>query len=362
MAFLRPSGPYHVGSIMHELVDADRPSNLKNDTAGRRLLIKAWYPADPTTATGMELLWEQLREDPQTPLPVRLVLGCVRKRTSTYRKAHFNADVPASSVVVYNHGLISFASENTSLMEELASHGQIVISIQHAEQLLELRALSGAQSAEKKKVDASLMQKLRSAPQSERAKLGLEYCRASTNTNRIVVERSIDTSFVLDRIEDVLAQIPGLRAQSIEKSAGHLVGFSVGGAVSWETAKRDSRARSVINLDGGMHGTLDATELRVPYLMMYSSANDGSNDELLPSSVTRLVRPDTTHLNYHDIAALLPVLRYVRLTGRTNAKSFLAYRNQIVREFLSRTAQPADDPTASLGRLDPSDRILPRLL
>jgi predicted dienelactone hydrolase len=343
MAFLEPSGPYDVGSILHELVDADRASNLKSDTAGRRLLIKAWYPADPTATAEKELLWEQLRQDAQTPAPVRLLLGCLRKTTSTHRNAPFNSDVPVSRVVVYNHGLISFASENTSLMEELASHGQTVISIQHAEQLVELRALNEAQSAEKKKADAKLGQRLRSAPRSERAKLALEYYRASTNTNRIVVERSIDTSFVLDHLENVLAQIPGLQTHSIERPSAYLVGFSVGGAVSTETAKRDSRACSVINLDGGMHGTLDATGLRVPYLMMYSSANDGGNDQLLPSSATRQAPPDTTHLNYHDIAALLPVLRYVRVTGRTDAKSFLAYRNQVVREFQSRQAQPAKD-------------------
>ena len=150
MAFLEPSGPYDVGSIVHELVDADRASSLKSDTAGRRLLIKAWYPADPTATAEKELLWEQLRQDAQTPAPVRLLLGCLRKTTSTHRNAPFNSDVPVSRAVVYNHGLISFASENTSLMEELASHGQTVICIQHAEQLVELRALNGAQSAEKK--------------------------------------------------------------------------------------------------------------------------------------------------------------------------------------------------------------------
>jgi len=241
MAFLTPSGPYRVGSTMHELVDADRPSHLTSDAAGRRLLIKAWYPAHPTAATEKELLWEQLREDAKTPLPMRLALGCLRTRTSTHRRAHFRADVPESSVVIYNHGLISFASENTSLMEELASHGQTAISIQHVEQLPELRALSETQSAEKKNADAKILQRLRSAAPSERAALALDYYRGSTNTNRVVIERSIDTSFVLDRMEDVLAQIPGLPARAIRKSSAHLIGFSVGGAVSTETAKRDSR-------------------------------------------------------------------------------------------------------------------------
>lgn len=336
MAFLRPSGRYRVGSTTHDLVDAGRPTNLKSDLAGRRLLVKVWYPADSTAETQRELLWDQLRKDPQTPTAFRLVLGCLRKRTASHRGAHFDASVPVSSVVIYNHGLVSFASENTSLMEELASHGQTVMSIQHAEQLSELRALSGAQSAEKKKEGADLQERLSTAPRPERAKLAVEYYRASTNTNRIVVERSIDTSFVLDHIEEVLAQIPGAQVRSIDKSSAHLIGLSVGGAVSTETAKRDSRACSVINLDGGMQGSLDAKEVRVPYLMMYSSANDGINDELLPPSATRLVPPDTKHLNYHDIAALLPLLRYAGVTGRTNAKVFLAYRNNTVREFHSR--------------------------
>jgi hypothetical protein len=153
--------------------------------------------------------------------------------------------------------------------------------------------LSGAQSAEKKKADARLMQRLKSASPSGRAKLAFEYYQGSVNTNRIVIERSIDTSFVLDHVEDVLARIPGWEARSIERSSARLVGVS------------------------------------------YSSANDGANDDLLPSTATRLSPADTTHLNYHDIAALLPVLRYVHVTGRTNATSFLAYRNRLVREFHS---------------------------
>ena len=69
--------------------------------------------------------------------------------------------------------------------------------------------------------------------------------------------------------------------------------------------------------------------------MMYSAANDGSNDELLPGHAQRVAPAGTTHLNYHDAAALLPVLRYLRATGSTNAATFVAQRNLTVREFLS---------------------------
>ena len=103
---------------------------------GRRLLLKVWYPAASAT-TRPELLWAELRRDTRTPLPMRLLLRCVRVRTATVSRAAISLLVRASPLVIYNHGLISFAAENTSLMEELASHGYTVLAIQHADQLAE---------------------------------------------------------------------------------------------------------------------------------------------------------------------------------------------------------------------------------
>jgi hypothetical protein len=68
---------------------------------------------------------------------------------------------------------------------------------------------------------------------------------------------------------------------------------------------------------------------------MYSAANEGGNDALLPDHAKHVAPAGTTHLNYHDVAALLPVLRHLRATGSTNAAAFVAQRNLTVREFLS---------------------------
>jgi dienelactone hydrolase len=152
------------------------------------------------------------------------------------------------------------------------------------------------------------------------------------------VERAADSTHVQNHLEDVVAKLPALPAHAIDTSSAHLVGFSLGGAVATEVAKRDARASSVVNLDGGMQGTLDAQGPRQPYLMLYSSANDRMNDALLPLHAQRVAPPDTTHLNYHDIAALLPILRLVRVTGRTAPKLFLEHRNELVREFYARIA------------------------
>jgi Platelet-activating factor acetylhydrolase, isoform II len=44
--------------------------------------------------------------------------------------------------VIYNHALISFASENRSLAEGLASDGFIVLGVEHVEQLAEWQLLN----------------------------------------------------------------------------------------------------------------------------------------------------------------------------------------------------------------------------
>ena len=335
MSFLVPSGPYAVGAVALELIDRDRPAHLMTDALGRRLRLKLWYPAERGTGGDEERIWDDLRSDARAPALARAVLACLRARTVTRPNARFVARAPTSSVVVYNHGLISFAAENTSLMQELASHGFTAVAVQHAEQLAELTALRKAESPDKKQADAELKRQLESAPHAKRSQLAVAYYRASTSTNRLVVERAVDTSYVLDRLDTVVAGIPGVRSQAIDTSSAHLVGFSVGGAVATETAKRDSRARTVVNLDGGMHGTLDAVSMRQPYLMLYSSVNDGINDELLPQHAQRWAPGGTLHLNYHDVAGLLPALKLVRVTGRTNPKEFLEQRNRLAWDFVA---------------------------
>lgn len=334
MSFLRPSGPFGVGTVTTEVTDGVRPAHLLSDTAGRRLRLKLWYPAERGTGDDDERIWQELRDDARTPPPVRLLLKVLRARTASRPNARFVARAPASRVVVYNHGLVSFAAENTSLMQELASHGCTVVAVQHAEQLAEFQALGRAESAGKKKTDGELARRLKAATKDERRKLAVAYYEASTSTNRLVAERAVDTSFVLDRLDTVLGSIPGLRANAIDMSTAHAIGFSVGGAVATTAAKRDERVRSVVNLDGGMQGALDAKGLRQAYLMMYSSANDGMNDDLLPHGAQRLTPADTAHLNYHDIAGLLPVLRLLGVTGRTSPKPFLEQRNRVVRDFV----------------------------
>src|SRR5690606_38570684 len=149
-----------VGSVAARLVDGTRPAYAGARSAGRALFVKVWYPAVRADMRP-ELLWDELRRDPGTPRPIRLVLALSRTRTSTHPAAELDARAVLRSLVVYNHGMISFASENTSLMEHLASRGHVVVSIRHVEQLAELNELNRDRTADQRRRDAEWQRRLR---------------------------------------------------------------------------------------------------------------------------------------------------------------------------------------------------------
>ena len=74
--------------------------------------------------------------------------------------------------------------------------------------------------------------------------------------------------------------------------------------------------------------------MAVPYLMMYSSESEGINDALLPKQARSLTVPLTKHLNYHDIALVMPFLRHAGILGKTHARDFIEFRNHEVCDFL----------------------------
>lgn len=338
MKFLIPDGPSAVGSVVARLVDGTRPAYAGGEPMGRALFVKVWYPA-ACAGTQPERLWDELRHDPRTPRPLRLVLALSRTRTSTHAGAALDTEAVLRSLVVYNHGLISFASENTSLMEHLASRGHVAVAIRHVEQLAELDALNRGRAAAERRSDAEWERRLRAASRDEKPVLAAQYYARSPRTNRIVVERSLDTSFVLDHIAEVLRRVPGLDGDGLADRPIHLVGFSVGGAVAHETAGRDPRAASVTNLDGGLYGTQPALPVARPYLMLYSAANEGSNDALLPPHAERCAFAGSDHLSYHDASLWLPWRRYRRSGG--GARDLLERRNRTVAAFLERAGAGA---------------------
>ena len=133
-----PTGEHPVGVRDFDLADDTRMGVLAaGDDEPRRLLVRIWYPAGDVTGLTPRPYFDD-REAVTTATGLGSTLGMpfffqYLKHSST--NSHENApllDGAANQpVVIYSHGYTSFLGQNTVLLEELASHGYIVYSVQH---------------------------------------------------------------------------------------------------------------------------------------------------------------------------------------------------------------------------------------
>jgi hypothetical protein len=312
----RPKGGRKVGVAAGELV---RPG--ASPDAGRALTVKIWYPAAPgkTARRSLEPFWSELLELQEIPGLARALLAYL-KRVSSHAAvgaAPALEDAP-HPLLIYNHSLVSFASENTLLMEQLASSGYVVLSVRHQGQAAEQAQVQAGVSEQERALDRKLQSGLkRASSRKERAGLSLQLFANSTGTSAIVQRRAEDSAFVLDHLEQVLSAIPGGAALVAKAGGFGALGLSLGGAVATRLALFDRRCLGVANLDGGLYGVDPEQPLPGPYLMVYSQDNAGTNDGFRrpEKGFHEQVLAGARHLDLHDAAAVFPGLRWLGLLG-----------------------------------------------
>jgi len=345
-----PGGPFQVGVRDFELVDASR-TGLLGAPAGkaRRLLVRAWYPAKPaadaqprnyfseaesrSTARGFGELFHF------PPLLTHLR----HLRTNAYENAPLRSDLGRLPVVFYSHGYGSFAGMNGRIMEELASHGYAVYSVQHTGDASPTLFPNG----EVAPTDPALYDHLRDAFEHGFSPLLLQgygeddLARRLDGQLRFATElkppadRAIhlsapiwlaDRLFVHDRLQagDVPANVAGLVAASDFSYVGEM-GMSFGGSTTGAVCMIDKRCAAAVNLDGGdFDFTPFDRDLPVPLLMLHSdlslfyrmlgvtppakprSFNDFSYERIEHAGqnplIHRLVMRDTLHAGLTDNA------------------------------------------------------------
>lgn len=306
-----PSGPYTVGTIVAAL---ERPA----ETGNRQLMLKIWYPARKAQGQA-EGLWADLQGMTDIPWGMRKALAYLsRVATHSHAGADYDAAAGPARVLIYNHSFVSWASENSLLVEELASRGYVVVAVRHRGQMAEYEALDAQTEDAARKQDAALQKQLSEAGSREaRAQLSQKLAEIGT-ASTIARRRSADSRFLADRLMTVLAAVPGFPRETPDHYGA--IGFSLGGAVSTSLCVGDPRCRAVVNIDGGIHG-VDYAQLRVPhYLMIYGRTNIGGGDAVLPGAATgyeERIFPEAAHADFHDAAIVLPVTRW--FFGRSTA-------------------------------------------
>ncbi|MGH8250025.1 MAG: alpha/beta hydrolase family protein [Steroidobacteraceae bacterium] len=361
-----PTGQFRVGTTRFSLVDSSRPETFTADPSDQReLLIQAWYPAEPSANSGPERLWGYPREIGSRlalslDLPRFLFDHFDLVRTHSHRDAAIAAARSSYPVLLFSHGYNQgMPPQNTVQMEELASHGYIVVSIGHSYESLVLIHPGGKTVT----VSEQQMQRVRqeSGPTGplverlmtskdvvDRARLLQQLSEADSVLNASVAIWVADTSFVLDELAGREGTaVPRDFARRLDMTRVGVFGMSFGGTVATDVCLLDSRCRAGINLDGLQYGLTGSpgSALKVPFMFMTSESAGLMNEPVFQrarNDAWYLIVIGSTHFNYSDFSLISPVFRTLGLLGPIEGRRMEQIMNAYIRSFFDQTLMGGD--------------------
>ena len=281
----KPIGRYAVGYRSFEFRDDSRDQPHVEGQHPRILPAHVFYPAHagadavprtylPKDSAAMQIasLARNFDIDPAALEP----LGTAR--------AHSVPNAPAITgagrfpVVIFSHGLPLYPLQSTALLEDIASHGYVVVSVAHPGDAVDLRLADGRvipTLISSEKGFQAAKHKLWSAPTfDERTAAIPEFIAelAKTELGRSTVSWRRDMIFVADAIgEGHIPKAAGDAFVRADRKNLALTGMSFGGNISAGTCRLTRYCRAAINLDGGQYDVgMFNTSAERPLLMLSS--------------------------------------------------------------------------------------------
>lgn len=284
------TGIYQVGTASYHWIDETREELYTEDpTDKREIMVQVWYPADQVENPQPNYYWQDYDE----------IMGpklAKNEGLPEFIFSHFNLvktnamlDAPISRnnektfpVVMYAHGVGCARSWATNQMEELASHGYIVIALDRTYNTKVTVFPDGrivpSKSPFKYVPWNSLSDSVKNAIMDDRIFIPAYYSNpdgtyksVSFNDNLLKSKYDLantDISFAINELEELNKKNSGsLFENKINLEQIGVMGFSSGGGIVEDISRRDKRIKSIIKLDSGAP---DNNDLQQPILCILS--------------------------------------------------------------------------------------------
>ncbi|MFE2727158.1 alpha/beta hydrolase family protein [Kitasatospora sp. NPDC059327] len=310
-----PTGPYPVGTVPLHLVDAARPDPAAGPGRRRELMVAVWYPA------------RDVERHPRAPwmaaevLPTFLAAAGfpAGAATAPATAGHQGAPVRRTGarlpVVIFSHGAHSHRGDHTVVVQELASHGYVVVTVDHTYDAFTVFP------------DGRVL-----APD-----FGIPMGPA---------DFAADLRFVVDRVEELAAgrnpdaggrELPAGLLGALDPRRIGAFGWSKGGSATARLMIDDRRVRAGLSLDGPMLPVITA-DLDRPFMLM-------------TAAFTRAEEP--------AVAAFWSRLRGWRLDLRAAGAVHSSYGdNQVLVPQLAKVIGMSDEDLRGwIGTLDPDRAV-----
>ena len=248
-----PTGPHAVGRVSYEWVDQDRAEIYSADAEDRReVVVWVWYPAaDDASAPRAEYL-------PAAWAPNAQFLGLEVDGV----RAHAVENAPlADGGERYPVLLMSISGFppllHSSLAEELASHGYVVVGVNHTYESTVTVFSDGRVVAMSPQAVAGAL-----GPQSG------NHDDAFRARGEVCMVKATDVAFVADQVGRLDADPAGRFGGRLDLSRMGALGVSFGGNAALEWCRTDPRCRAAVNLDGAVWTDVGKVGLERPALQV----------------------------------------------------------------------------------------------
>ncbi|HEY2494375.1 MAG TPA: prolyl oligopeptidase family serine peptidase [Paenibacillus sp.] len=267
-----PTGSYAMGTISRQLTDKSRDETLSVDPSDKReLMVNVWYPVDRDEAKG------KTRGHYPSELgeAISLVFGIPKQLfshvttipTHVVDGAKLSAAEANYPVLLFSPGIRSTRFQSLTAIEELVSHGYIVVGMDHPYTSAKVTFPDG--------------RSIFYNPDPEFATSAGLY---EHNIKGIGI-RVADARFVLDTLTEWNTKDPnGLLQGKLDLDRVGIFGHSYGGATTAETLAQDERFKAGVSLEGGFWGDVAHTGLKQPFMYMMTG---GTAKSLDPSTTNK---------------------------------------------------------------------------
>jgi hypothetical protein len=246
VGLLSPGGPFPVGRILFDWVDPTRKEPATSEPEDfRQVVAEIWYPAR-AGAEGKKATYYSRLEPYRSVLDAKTINILASVRTPWLEGAAVNKNAPFA-VLLFSHGWSSRSSSYGTFLSNLASHGYIVVGVNHPH--MGLIAL----------------------PDGKVTNPTDEQFPTQEEADRFYAD---DVIFVLDQLaklneKDAGGRFQGTMDMGRVAAGGHSSGFPAASGA----AVRDKRIKGLVSFDAGVPAIVRREGLDVPLLLFRAETN-----------------------------------------------------------------------------------------
>ncbi len=337
----KPDGPYKVGTMTFTLTDNSRREIYSsNPTIPRRIMIQVWYPASPRpedkTAPWMPdaSIYAPAISD-LLKLPHFFLNHLELVTTPAFQDAPLAHSNTAYPVIVFSHGWKGFRAQNTVQMLQLASHGYVVIGMEHT---------YGAVTTVFP--DGSI------APNNPSALPdGMPDNIYDPAAQLLVNQWAGDIGYALDFMMRQNADIQSPFYNSMDMNKVGVFGHSTGGGATIEFCGTDPRCKAGFTEDAFMTPVSEdvlTKGVSQPFFFMFSQLwtddVNSKNNRLFhqfysnaPQSLGVVTIKGSAHYDFSDLPMLTPLAPQLHLKGPISGPLVIKIVNNYLLAFFDKT-------------------------